>query len=250
MSLTTKYEIVIISVVRNFKDRETGEETFSLDELVEKANQQLPRYLAHDVADARVRDVVNARLVRHLTTLGLLDEAWREGREARYGARHLLQLLVTRRLMSEGLTTGAIKKLVADADDEELGGLLQKGARLATERESGERESKRETGRETLAVSAEQSEANRALDFLKSVKSRGQPTTDRVIRRSPAPASAPTSSTRTAQNAGERWTRLEIAPGLEVHVREDFRVPPTPHERDNLLQTVWEMMKNVRRRTK
>ncbi len=197
----------------------------------------LPRYLSEAGTDARVRDVVNARLVRHLTTLGLLDEALREGREARYTLRHLLQLLVTRRLMSEGLTTGAIKKLVADAEDRELQSLLENGARLATEREVSP------VLEETQDADPEE---NAALDFLRGVKSRDRTSPgNSVVRRKMAP-----SSTRIAQGDGERWTRLEIVAGLEVHVREDFRVPPTPHERDNLLQTIWQKVKDVRRRTR
>ncbi len=220
--------------VLNFRAMKSDGANLSLNELVAKANELLPRYLSETGTDARVRDVVNARLVRHLTTLGLLDEALREGREARYAPRHLLQLLVTRRLMSEGLTTGAIKKLVADAEDVELQGLLYKGARLASERE-------------TSPLLEEVPETNAALDFLRGLKSRDETSEGKGAM--PMRRKAATSSTRLSETAGERWTRLEIAPGLEVHVREDFRVPPTPHERDNLLQAIWQKI-NVKGRTK
>src|SRR4051794_28350389 len=108
----------------NSLQRENGA-LFSLDELVAEANRLLPRYLSEQVSDARVRSEVNARLVRHLTTIGVLSEALREGREARYNERHLLQLLAARRLMSEGHGTSTIRQLLADADEAALQALLE-----------------------------------------------------------------------------------------------------------------------------
>ncbi len=88
------------------------------------------------------------RLVRHYASLGLLDENVREGREARYGFRHLLQLLLVRRLLTEGYPAAVIAKLIAGKGDAELRALLQGGA----------------------SVSA--TPANPALDFLARVRRR------------------------------------------------------------------------------
>ena len=75
---------------------------WSLEEFVDAANRLLPGFLpaAEDRPGSagKVRDEVNIRLVRHYANLGLLDDNAREGREARYGFRHLLQLLLVRRL--------------------------------------------------------------------------------------------------------------------------------------------------------
>ncbi|HZJ09143.1 MAG TPA: hypothetical protein VFD39_05570, partial [Trueperaceae bacterium] len=73
------------------------EGAWSLDEFVEHTNRLLPELLPKE-SSKRAADPVNQRLVRHYATQGLLDEPLKEGREARYLYRHLLQLLVVRRL--------------------------------------------------------------------------------------------------------------------------------------------------------
>ena len=193
----------------------------SLDELVQRANELLPRYLP-DAA----RGELNARLVRHLATLGLIDEAGREGREARYQPRHLLQLLTVRRLMAEGLTTGALQSLLRGASDERLQSLLEGGARAAFD-DHQEIEAMR-------MPDAAQEKQSGALDFLMKVRARDAPSpksSARVFAKrafaSPKPAKV------------LRWKHLEIAPELEVQVREDFPVPATAHERDVLLEKIW-----------
>ncbi len=197
-------------------------ETLTLDELVAAANRLLPHYLPED-ADGRKlrRDEVNPRLVRHFATLGLLDEAGREGREARYGARHLLQLLVVRRLMAEGHVTAAIKKLTAGARDEELEALLQSGARLAVESA---------VSSFSAPAMARSAAPNAALHFLQSVKARASA----PIKTEPPPTPAP-----------QIWRRLPLENSLELHIREDFRPPATPYERENLLRRIENELKNL-----
>ena len=78
-----------------------GSWTGTLDEFAEIANTLLPQYLPLD-RSSRAGDEVNPRLIRHYTTQGLLDPPLKEGREARYVLRHLLQLLALRSLMAGG----------------------------------------------------------------------------------------------------------------------------------------------------
>jgi DNA-binding transcriptional MerR regulator len=217
---------------------------YSLDELVAVANELLPRHLpaASDESDARFREEVNARLVRHLASLGLLDEAGREGREARYGARHLLQLLTTRRLMAEGYTTGAIKKLIGGANDARLEALLLGEASTHASIEAPYASPPTMSGKfsvrapraSTFAAPAPKS-ANAALDFLKDVRNRTGAAQSARASPPSTPASVPPS----------QWRRVEIASNLEVHVRDDFRFPPTPHEREALLNRIADALKNL-----
>ena len=58
----------------------------------------------------------------------------------------------------------------------------------------------------------------------------------------PAPAMAPPPAARSAAApapspapAPLRWLRIDIAPGLELNLREDFRFPADPLERQHLL---------------
>ena len=208
----------------NDLDQFASRAPFDLDGFVETANALLPQFLPDEGGDARLKGEVNVRLVRHLATLGLLDEAGREGREARYEFRHLLQLLVVRRLMAEGHTTSAIKKLTANVSDEQLQALLRGETRAVLRSESFE---------SPPAVAADAATSNEALDFLRNIRQRAAPESSQ-----PAPAQA----------SPTRWTRLEIAPGLELHRSDDYSAPSTPHERELLRARIENALKNKSKR--
>lgn len=229
--------------INELRDRGT---LLSLDELVAKANELLPRVLPE--AEKLRQSELNPRLVRHFATLGLLDEAGRAGREARYGARHLLQLLVVRRLMAEGSTTSGVKKLTEGASDAELEGLLLSGVRRANL--EPERAPQREMQQELQVEPVRQPEpapaGNEALEWLQKIRSRSGPQTPSPLS-SPPQATSPTVS-RSAPPAGtpatESWRRIGVEDGLELHIREGFRAPNTPYEREQLLRRIEEELKN------
>ena len=202
---------------------------FGLDEFVAAANALLPQFLPDQpTGGARFSAEVNVRLVRHLSSLGLLDESGRTGREARYQVRHLLQLLAVRRLMAEGHTTTAIKKLTAGVSDQQLRALLSGETRAGLRQD--------DAAEVSLSAAAP---SNAALDFLQKIGRQTEP--------SPTPArarSAPSSSPSAAPSSSD-WRRVEIVPGLELHVREDFSAPATPHERELLLQRLQAELKSL-----
>ena len=71
--------------------------------------------------NGRVRDVPNERLVRWYVTVGLVDPPLsRRGRVARYGRRHLLQLVAVKRRQAEGRSLAEIQAELAGATDEAL----------------------------------------------------------------------------------------------------------------------------------
>ena len=183
---------------------------WDLEGLVREANARLPRYLPEQPGNLRVREAVTARLVRHYTTLGMLDEPARTGREARYSARHLLQLLVVRRLMAEGHGSSALGDLARRKSDAELLAMLEGGVAL--------------TANPTAP----------ALSYLAGLREQ---------YRMPLPAP-------TAPEPPMRWHRLEVAPGLELHVREDFRFPKTPGEGDALMRRLRQRLEALKPRTR
>ena len=200
---------------------------WSLEELVAAANATLPHFLPavedRPGSAGKVREEVNARLVRHYAGSGLLDENSREGREARYGFRHLLQLLLVRRLLTEGYPAAVIAKLILGKDDAELRALLQGGA------------------------SVNATPANPALDFLAGVRRRAvSPPAAVPFHRPPVPASPP-ANVPPATAPGGSWDRLELLPGLEVHVRTGFRLPSSPHERERLSQLFLDALQALNR---
>jgi DNA-binding transcriptional MerR regulator len=199
-----------------------------LDRFVEVTNDLLPQFLPDQSSGSRGQEPVNPRLVRYYTTQGWLDKPLKQGREARYTYRHLLQLLVLRRLLAEGYSASSIGSLIGGQGDTALEDILQGGVQLTVEA------------------------ANPALAFLSQIRDgqgpakgqRGESSrpdrSDRSPKRSaraahpPAPAPVPAPSPSPSQT----WTRLEILDGLELHVRQDFAAPATAHERDSLLHLI------------
>ncbi|MEI7784378.1 MAG: MerR family transcriptional regulator [Betaproteobacteria bacterium] len=68
----------------------------------------------------------NERLLRHYVSIGVVDKPLREGRDALYGFRHLVQFLAARRLLTEGFSLAQIAKYTAVAGTDELAGYLEK----------------------------------------------------------------------------------------------------------------------------
>lgn len=198
-----------------------------LDRFVEVTNDLLPQFLPDQSSGNRGQEPVNPRLVRHYTTQGWLDKPLKQGREARYTYRHLLQLLVLRRLLAEGYSASSIGSLIGGQSDAALENILKGGVQIKVE------------------------VANPALAFLSQIRDRPAPSiSDRsalaqqqsppafqALPETPASAFAAPLPSQVAQPP-QAWTRLDILDGLELHVRQDFVVPSTAHERDSLLQLI------------
>jgi DNA-binding transcriptional MerR regulator len=99
------------------------EEPWTILELAELAADALA---ATAPTNGRVRDVPNERLVRWYVTVGLVDPALsRRGRVARYGRRHLLQLVAVKRRQAEGRSLAEIQAELAGATDETLAAIAR-----------------------------------------------------------------------------------------------------------------------------
>ena len=189
--------------------------SWALEEFVRITNALLPQFLPEQKTNTRVREEVTPRLVRHYTTLNMLDEPFKEGREARYTYRHLLQVLVVRRLLAEGYSAGAIDKLATQNNNSELEVLLQGDAQL------------------TIAPT------NPALAFLHQIQERqGMSVSPKITKSAPKGEQHLASSNSQPLQSSSVWRRLEILPGLEVHVREDFSYPSSLEEQKKLLQSI------------
>lgn len=235
---------------------------WSLDALVDQANALLPAYQPTTPVNSRVKGEVNARLVRHYTGEGLLDEPLKVGREARYHYRHLLQLLVVRRLLAEGLSAGAIGNLVRKKGEIELEGILEGGATVEVSA--------------TLAAPGQS-----ALAFLADLRAGEPPAPAPAPQAGEAPAShdvassdvdlrdasshdaagpmpdtfdpaaadaAPEPRTDSGRRPETTWVHHTIADGLQLHVRSDFRAPDSPKARHNLLALIEQRLKRRGRR--
>ena len=93
--------------------------TWTITELAERAAEVLAA--APSQANGRVRDVPNERLIRWYVTVGLVDPPLsRRGRVARYGQRHLLQLVAVKRRQAAGRTLAEIQQELTGATDQAL----------------------------------------------------------------------------------------------------------------------------------
>lgn len=76
---------------------------------------------APGTADGRVREVPDERTVRWYQSAGMIDRPLGyEGRSARYGHRHLLQILAIKLLQTQGLSLAQVQRALAGASDEQL----------------------------------------------------------------------------------------------------------------------------------
>jgi DNA-binding transcriptional MerR regulator len=95
-----------------------------IEDLVERANEVFQKH-GLVAPNGRVREMVNLRLVRLYTTLGLIDRPVLRGRTGFYGIRHLMQLVAIKRLQSEGWSLAEIQNRLLALSDEELEQIAQ-----------------------------------------------------------------------------------------------------------------------------
>ena len=197
------------------------DEVWDLEQFVAITNALLPTYLPKE-AVGRASDEVNARLIRHYATQGLISEARKEGREARYLFHHLVEVLTVRKLLAEGFTTTATKQVTEGRSTDDLRRLLEGSVRIE------------------LVPESAHTDAGDRLEFLKRVRQRAG-----LARAQLADAErAATKSLANTLDADPRaplgahggppagspfteshWTRLSILDGLDLFVRDDFALP-------------------------
>jgi DNA-binding transcriptional MerR regulator len=73
----------------------------------------------------------NERLLRHYVSIGVVDKPSREGRDALYGFRHLLQFLAARRLLAEGFSLAKIAGYTSVVPTDALSAYLEKPGRTS-----------------------------------------------------------------------------------------------------------------------
>jgi DNA-binding transcriptional MerR regulator len=196
---------------------------WSLDQFVQVVNELLPQFLPSQKAHTRVKEEVTPRLVRHYTSQGLLDEPIKQGRNAVYTYRHLLQTLIVRRLLVEGYGASAIDNLVVMQDNQQLEALLQGGVQLAIK------------------------PTNPALGFLQQIQQRQSisPLESMEMKSTQMPSNSSQKlahSTATPKSSTTHWYRLEVLPGLEIHIRDDFIHPNSFQEQQNLIQHITQQL--------
>lgn len=179
--------------VRSFH-RYRGESSFTLRRLLEVLKEQIP-LIVQKQTKYRVTTIPTERTVRFYTANGLVDKPTSlEGGRGRYGYRHLLQILAVKYLQSQYLPLVKVRSLLEKADNRQLELLIPAIAPVTG--------AHRGLAREDLVV------LERSFRPAPGAAEDGRPTA--------AAAGDPASGD--GAHGDDVWHRVEISPGLELHV--------------------------------
>ena len=156
-----------------------------------------------------VSELPDERTLRYYLAEGLLSPTReKKGTASVFGYQHLLQLLVVKKLQSEHLSIRKIKELVEGRTGRELERLLGLDAKAGAKKEA-------HSYLDNL-LTRTSSPASPALPLKQNFSS-------------PATISKSTpnlSKLRQSASSGPAtWERIEIEPGLELHLRGDYALP-------------------------
>lgn len=157
-----------------------------------------------------VSEVPDERTIRYYLTEGLLSPAEeKQGTASVFSHRHLLQLLVVKKLQSEHLPIRKIRELVAGRTERELERLLGSEGSAAVKNEALSYLEKLLTTPATAPKSPSAAQSSRPSPAMPA-----QASSDLI---------APPGSITSARQG--TWSRIEIEPGLELHVQEQYQAP-------------------------
>lgn len=192
--------------------KEKGRKYVGLPEFA-RAGEQILAEMGLEQARGTVTSVPDERTIRYYMAEGLVQTPEeKQGTASVFGYLNLLQLLTVKKLQAEHLPIRKIRELVAGKGEQELETLLGVGS--------------------TVAKKSREGEAKRYLESLL------------------APAAAPAQPLRQAaapppQQTDHSWQRVEIEPGLELHIRSDYS-PPTSARTKSLLEKAIHRLRRLR----
>lgn len=171
--------------------RYRGESSFSLSQLVAILSEQLPQ-VAPSQTKYRVTEIPSERTIRFYTANRLVDKpVAHEGTSARYGYRHLLQIMAIKYLQSQYLPLVKIRSLVENISNRDLELLIP--------------------------------EISPATAVHRGIARDDRLVVDNSFLPQTFPFHAPQSSQQVepVDNLGaaaNTWHRVEVGPGIELHV--------------------------------
>src|SRR6185312_15733041 len=161
-----------------------------------------------------VTSVPDERTIRYYMAEGLIQTPGeRQGTASVFGYLNLLQLLTVKKLQAEHLPIRKIRELVAGKSEQELEIML--GVRGATGRRS---------------------EAKQYLEMLLA-SAPSQPLKETAAAQLSPPRAAAQSHS---------WQRVEIEPGLELHIRSDYSPPASRGTTKSLLEKAIHRLRRLR----
>jgi DNA-binding transcriptional MerR regulator len=187
-------------------ERERGKKYVGLPEFA-RVSEEVLSELGIEQKRGTVSLVPDERTIRYYLAEGLIQPAdEKQGTASVFSYKNLLQLVAVKKLQAEHLPIRKIRELVTDKDEQHLESLL--GVSGSVRKRTDDKEAKRYL--ESLLVPS--------LAFGR-VKSAPQDA---------APFSSTAATPRSDSSAS--WQRVEIEPGLELHIRSDY-APPVSNAR-------------------
>ena len=196
--------------------KEKGRKYVGLPEFA-RVGEQVLAEMGLEQARGTVTSVPDERTIRYYMAEGLVQTPEeRQGTASVFGYINLLQLLTVKKLQAEHLPIRKIRELVAGKSEQELETLLGIGS--------------------TAAKKSRETEAKRYLESLLAPTSAPAALTLKE-------AAAPPPPQQTDQS--QSWQRVEIEPGLELHIRSDY-APPTSARTKGLLEKAIHRLRRLR----
>ena len=181
-------------------ERERGKRYVGLPEFA-RASEEVLSKLGIEQKRGTVSLVPDERTIRYYLAEGLIQPAdEKQGTSSVFSYKHLLQLVAVKKLQAEHLPIRKIRELVTDKDEQQLESLL--GVTASISKRTDDKEAK-------LYL-----ESLLAPSML--VANIGAPQDAAPLRSAAGPSRSDPSAS---------WQRVEIEPGLELHIRSDYRPP-------------------------
>ena len=197
--------------------REKGRRYVGLLEFA-RAGEQILAEMGLEQARGTVTSVPDERTIRYYMAEGLIQTPGeKQGTASLFSYLNLLQLLTVKKLQAEHLPIRKIRELVAGKSEQELEMLLGVGG--------------------VAAKKSRETDAKRYLESLLAPESGAFPMETAAAPPPPAPQMLKQSAS---------WQRVEIEPGLELHIRSDYSPPPTSGKTKSLLEKAIHRLRRLR----
>jgi DNA-binding transcriptional MerR regulator len=194
--------------------KEKGRKYVGLPEFA-RVSEEILAEIGLEQERGTVTSVPDERTIRYYMAEGLIQTPEeRQGTASVFGYLNLLQLLTVKKLQAEHLPIRKIRELVAGKSEQELEIIL--GVRG-----TGGRKTEAKQYLETLLASAPI-----------------QPPRQPLKEAAPPPLQASAQS--------HSWQRVEIEPGLELHIRSDYSPPASSGKTKSLLEKAIHRLRRLR----
>jgi DNA-binding transcriptional MerR regulator len=199
--------------------REKGKRYVGLLEFA-RVGEHILAELGLEQARGTVTSVPDERTIRYYMAEGLIQTPGeKQGTASLFGYLNLLQLLTVKKLQAEHLPIRKIRELVAGKSEQELEMLLGVGT--------------------VAAKKSRETDAKRYLESLLAPESAPPPPP--MLKAAAAPPPPPQMLDQSAS-----WQRVEIEPGLELHIRSDYSPPATSGKTKSLLEKAIHRLRRLR----